>query len=297
VKVRIGYGLGTRGLRDDDEFIPLCQTMDRVGYDSIWLSERLTSPVLDPIVALSVAAGCTRRLKLGTSVIVIPGRNLAVLAKELATLDRLSRGRLLLAFGSGASEQAEHQAFGIDPRERGRWMDEAMPLLRRMWEDAPVDHDGPRFHYQGLNVQPKPIQRPLDMWLGGLSAPALRRVGRQADGWLPSFITPAEAAAGRATIEAAASEAGREIEDEHFGALIQYGIDRIPEAVLATIRNRRPELEPTELVPVGYAAVRERIRQFIDAGVSKFVVRIAEEPPSWSDELERAAGELLPLQT
>src|SRR5712691_10468119 len=102
MKVRIGLSLGTAGLRDDQAFEGLVQGLDRLGFDSLWLSERLTSPTVDPVVGLAYAAGATKHLKLGTSVLVLPGRNPAVLAKELASLDRLSGGRLLLAFGLGA---------------------------------------------------------------------------------------------------------------------------------------------------------------------------------------------------
>src|SRR5437762_4959400 len=142
MKVRIGFGLGTQGLRDDERFAGLVADLERLGFDSLWLSERLTSPTLDPIVGMAFAAGHTRNLKIGTSVLVLPGRNPALIAKELASLDRLSGGRLLLAFGLGAADPAEHQAFGIDRRERAAWFDEALPLLRRLWTEDDVDHDG-----------------------------------------------------------------------------------------------------------------------------------------------------------
>src|SRR6266568_4389798 len=101
MKIRIGLSLGTGGLKDELAFDGLVRDLDRLGFDSLWLSERLTSSTVDPVVGLAYAAGATQRLKLGTSVLVLPGRNPAVLAKELATLDRLSGGRLLLAFGLG----------------------------------------------------------------------------------------------------------------------------------------------------------------------------------------------------
>src|SRR5947207_2799715 len=204
MKVRIGFGLGTAGLRDDQRFAGLVADLERLGFDSLWLSERLTSPTLDPVVGMAFAAGATRSLKLGTSVLVLPGRNPALLAKQLASLDRLSGGRLLLAFGLGLADPAEHQAFGVDRRERAAWFDEALPLLRRLWTEDDVDHDGPRFCYRGLSVRPKPIQNPLEVWMGGLGPRTLKRIGQMADGWLPSQCTPADAAAGRKAIEQAA---------------------------------------------------------------------------------------------
>jgi alkanesulfonate monooxygenase SsuD/methylene tetrahydromethanopterin reductase-like flavin-dependent oxidoreductase (luciferase family) len=118
LKVRIGLGIGTQPLHDDAAFGPLVDDLERLGFDSLWLSERLTNATIDPLVGLAFAAGRSRRLKLGTSVLVLPGRNPALLAKAIASLDRLSGGRCLPAFGLGAPDPAEHQAFGIDRAER-----------------------------------------------------------------------------------------------------------------------------------------------------------------------------------
>jgi probable F420-dependent oxidoreductase len=297
MKIRIGLSLGTGGLGDDEVFAEVVAGLERLGFDSLWLSERLTTPTLDPVTGLAFAAGRTRKLKLGTSVLVLPGRNPAILAKELATLDRLSGGRLLLAFGLGVADPAEQQAFGVTRGERAAWFDEALPLIRRLWCEDDVTHAGPRFSYAGLTVQPKPIQQPIEVWLGGIAPSELRRTGRLGDGWLPSNCTPAEAAAGRAVIEEIAAAAGREIDPEHFGAIVVYARDEIPPALAAQIARRRPGLDPTELVPLGLPAARARLEQFIEAGVSKFIVRPAVEPPDWTAELEAIAETVLPLQT
>src|SRR5437763_12972158 len=221
MKVRIGYGLGTQGLDEPGRrFFELVDALERCRFDSLWLSERVGGPAPDPLMGLAVAAGRTTRLKLGTSVLVVPGRNPALLAKELASLDVLSNGRLLPAVGLGARNPMEHQAFGVDRQERAAWFDEALPLIRRFWTEDVVDHDGPRFHYEGMRIQPKPVPQPPDVWLGGLAPSELRRVGRLGDGWLPSFCTPADVDAGRPIAEKAAAEAGRQMDPEHWGALI-----------------------------------------------------------------------------
>ena len=205
---------------------------------------------------MAFAAGRTTRLKLGMSVMVLPGRNPVVVAKELATLDRLSGGRLLPAFGLGVADPHEQQAFGVERGERAGWFDEALAVIRACWTEDRVTHDGTRFHYDGLRVEPKPHQSPPDVWLGGIAPSELRRVGRLADGWLPSFITPEDAAAGRAVIEQVASEHDREIEDEHFGALVPYTLDGVPDATLAALAARRPDLEdPGVLIPSGWDAL------------------------------------------
>jgi len=296
MKVRIGYGLGVQGLRRDNTFGELVDGLEGNGFDSLWLSERLTGDAPDPLVGLAFAAGRTTKLKLGTSVQVLAGRNPAEVAKAWASLDRLSGGRTLPAFGLGVADPREQQAFGVAREERAAWFDEALPLIRRLWTEDDVDHDGPRFTYRGLSVRPKPLQQPPDVWLGGRAKSELRRVGRLSDGWLPSFSTPAEAAAGRVLVEAAATEAGREIEDEHFGALVIYTRDEIPELLAAGVAKRRPGLDPAELIPVGLPAVRAHLERFLEHGFSKLVLVPAHDVASWDDELGAVAAEILPLQ-
>jgi alkanesulfonate monooxygenase SsuD/methylene tetrahydromethanopterin reductase-like flavin-dependent oxidoreductase (luciferase family) len=138
------------------------------------------------------------------------------------------------------------------------------------------------------------------VWLGGIAESELKRVGRLADGWLPSFVTPQDAEAGWKTITTVASEHDREIEDEHFGVLIPYVIGEPPAALLAGLKARRPDLDDVSvLVPTGWDALAHTIQQFIDVGASKFVVIPLAEPssvPDWNSHLEEAATHLLPLE-
>jgi probable F420-dependent oxidoreductase len=296
MKIRIGFGLGTQGLARDSDLGAIVDQLEALEFDSLWLSERVTGAAPDPLIGLAFAAGRTRKLKLGTSVLVLPGRNPAVLAKELATLDVLSDGRLLPAVGLGTPDPAERQAFGVERSERAAWFEEALPLIRRFWTEDAVDHEGDRFTYQGVTVRPKPVQSPPDVWLGGQAPSELRRTGRLGDGWLPSFCTPDEAAAGRTVIEKAAADAGREIDPEHFGALIPYVHGDLPDRLVAALAARRPGVDPAALVPSGHAGLRTAVERFIDAGFSKFVVVPALEPRAWDEELGALAAALLSLQ-
>ncbi len=297
-KVRIGFGLGTRTLTNDaDTFAPFVDTLERLHFDSLWLSERLTGDAPDPLVALAFAAGRTSHLKLGTGVLVVPGRNPVVLAKELATLDRLSAGRLLPAVGLGAPNPAEHRAFGVTRDERAAWFDEAVGLMRRLWTEDDVHHDGDRFHVEGVTLRPKPVQAPIDVWLGGTSPSELRRTGRLGDGWLPSFCTVEDVRDGWPVITATAAEHGREIDPEHLGALVAYSHTGVPDAVTALLAARRPGLDPVEVIPVGLPALRDRLEAMVEVGASKFVVLPLDDPPDWDTELESVAAKLMPLQT
>ncbi|MEQ9162039.1 MAG: LLM class flavin-dependent oxidoreductase, partial [Ilumatobacter fluminis] len=226
MKVRIGYGLGTRTTLHDERFGLVVDELERHGFDSLWVSEKIGGDAPDPMVAMSYAAGRTTNLKFGMSVMVLPGRNPIVLAKALATLGTMSGGRLLPAFGLGQVHPMEQQAFGVDRKERAAWFDEAMSVMRQCWTGEPVVHDGERFHYDGVRVRPVPKR--MDVWLGGIAPSELKRVGRLADGWLPSFVTPADAAAGREVIEQVCTEHDREIEDDHYGVLIPYSLGDAP---------------------------------------------------------------------
>jgi probable F420-dependent oxidoreductase len=297
VKIRIGLGLGTQTLAGDAERFPgFVDALEARGFDSLWLSERLTGPAPDPLVALAMAAGRTRQLKLGTSVLVVPGRNPVVLAKELATLDRLSGGRLLPAVGLGAPVPAEHRAFGVERGQRAGLFDEALGLIRRLWTEDDVHHDGEHFHLDGVTLRPRPLQDPVDVWLGGTSPSELRRTGRLGDGWLSSFTVPSEVEAGWATITEVAARHDREIEDEHLGALVLYTRGGLPDAVAQVVASRRPELDPREVVPDGVDGLRRQLERFIAVGASKFVVVPLADPADWDAELDELASEVKVLE-
>lgn len=295
MKVRVGFGLGTRSAVED--FGGFVDAVETVGFDSLWLSERVTGPIPDPVVAMSYAAGRTTKLKFGMSVMVLPGRNPVLVAKELASLDRLSGGRLLPAFGLGAAEPAEHMAFGVTRATRAKVFDEALTLIRRLWTEESVTHHGEHFSVTDLRVLPKPKQQPPDVWLGGIAPSELRRVGRMADGWLPSFVTPADAVAGRAVIEQTAAEHERWIDPEHFGVLVPYGTGPIPEQLLELLARRRPDVDPREVVAGGLDQAEAVLRRFIDVGFSKFVMVPLVDPTDWQTHLREVADALLPLET
>lgn len=298
MKVRVGYGLGTRTHTNDAErFAALVDGLEALRFDSLWLSEKVTDHCPDPVVALSFAAARTTKLKLGTSVMVLPGRNPMLLAKELASLDRLAGGRLLPAFGLGQVDPREQQAFGVERTERAARFDEVLPLLRRFWTEDAVDHDGEFFSYAGASVLPRPVQQPIEIWSGGIAPSELRRTGRLGDGWLPSFCAPADVAEGRTVIEQVAAEHDRQIDPEHFGALVPYAADGVPDVLAAFLAERRPGVEVTDVVAPSIASLAPLLERFIDAGASKFVVVPVGEPADWSEHLAEVADVVMPLQT
>jgi len=293
MKIRIGVGAAGASATPG-ALAELVGSIDQLGFDSLWLSEVLTGPVLDPVVGLAWAAANNPRVKLGTTML-LPGRNVLRLAKQLASLDVLCDGRLLVTLVPGLTYDPEREAIGLPPKQRGAFIDEALPLLRRLWAGETVTHEGAAGTLRAVRLSPLPVQRPLEVWLGGTAAAALERCGRLSDGWLPSLCTPEEAAAGREVIEAAAARAGRTISSEHFGMSIGYAREAIDPATARTMAARRPRA--LELTPVGLPALRQVLERFIGVGFSKFVLRPVAPPRSWRAELEALAGAVGDLQT
>lgn len=294
MKIKIGFGLGTTagaGL-DGARFWSIIDACEALGWDSIWFSERASGGTFGPLASLGAVAGRTRRLKFGTSVMVLPGRNPVLLAKKLATIDLLSNGRLVAAFGLGVEDAREQEVFAIERSEAAARTEEAVVLIRRLWTEPAVTHDGRFFHVRDLRLEPRPAQRPHpDMWFGGHSRAALRRTARLGTGWLPSFVAPDEYQERADAIRGLAQAAGRAIDEEHFGALIPYlpaAAAAQAEAILAAIGARHPEIDPQKaIVFESNGNLASRIEEFIAAGASKFVVVPLLAPRDWTDELGR----------
>jgi probable F420-dependent oxidoreductase len=291
VKVRIAVGLGATAF-DPGAFADFVTELGDLGFDSLWISDVLTGPGPDPLIALATAAQLNRKLKLGTTML-LPGRNELRLAKSLATLDALSGGRLLVTFVPGLSYGPERDAIGVPVAERAAAIEHALPRLRRWWAGAAVD---------GVTVVPRPVQNPLEMWLGGIAPASLARCGRLADGWLGASCTPEQAGAAKAAIDEAAAIAGRRIDPEHFGVSIGYSPRPLDDAQRASLRARanRRVPDPAALVPVGGAALREALQAFMSVGLSKFVVRplrVGDDEASGRDDLAGLAEAIADLQT
>jgi alkanesulfonate monooxygenase SsuD/methylene tetrahydromethanopterin reductase-like flavin-dependent oxidoreductase (luciferase family) len=249
-------------------------------------------PSTDPFLAVSFAAACSKRLKLGVNLVPF-GYEPYVFARQVAELDRLTGGRLLVTLVPGLDQSGERAALGIGGADRGRLLDERIPMLRTWWAGDAValaEHDEP------VHLALRPSQDPLEVWLGGAGPKAIRRAGRLADGWLGSLVTPARAGEIRTQIEREAATAGRRIDPEHFGLSIPY----VREAAdLSAVRAvRRPgNAEYESLVPVGADGLRSLVAQLVEQGLSKFVVRPVGNVRSWSTELDWIASALLDLET
>jgi probable F420-dependent oxidoreductase len=296
MKVRIGISLGPAG--SPDQFADAVDSLEQAGVDSLWLPETVYSPVVEPFTGMAFALARTRRLKAGSGISVLPGRHPVLVAKQLASLAGLAPGRVLPVFGLRPAQDAERALFPVPAGQRAAVFDESLELLRLLLTTEKADFAGRFFSVSGASVSPRPA-KPLDIWLGGSAPAALRRVGRLADGWLGSLLTPAEAGEAVKLIQDAAAEAGREVETDHFGLSVPVTFDgnepRIPDPLLASIRRRRPEADPATLVAGGWDDARRMLGQYIEAGLSKFVVRPA-SPGPFGPFLDGFVRELLPIQ-
>lgn len=177
---------------------------------------------LEPFVLFSFMAGLTRRIEFATCILILPQRQTALVAKQAATLDLLSQGRLRLGMGIGWN-WVEYEALGQDFRVRGRRIEEQVDLLRQLWTQPLVNYDGHWDQIPNAGLNPLPKQRPIPIWFGGHADAVLRRVARMSDGWMPTYRTAAEARPALEKIREYLEEAGRRWEDIGIEPRLRYG--------------------------------------------------------------------------
>ena len=249
------------------------------GVDSLWQTDRLLSrdPMLECMTAMAAQAGRTRRIKFGMNVISLALRDPVLVAKQCATIDVLSEGRLLPAFGIGSPRAPEWAALHVDTRTRGRKTDEGLEIIHRLWREDSVDFVGAHYRLSAASISPKPVQANLPMWIGGASEAAIRRTARIGTGWQGGPETPAEVVRIVAAIKAATADAGRSIEDDHYGASFPFHFGRCAHPALEramSAYSQRTGSDAKGYFAIGDAgAILERIAQYVGAGVSKFILR------------------------
>jgi probable F420-dependent oxidoreductase len=279
MSIAIGLGLMEfpfSGMQAYWRWVDVCE---EGGVDSIWQTDRLLSrePMLECMTAMAALAGRTRRLKFGMNVVSLAMRDPVLVAKQCATIDVLSEGRLLPAFGIGSPRAPEWAALHLDTKTRGRKTDEGLEIVRRLWREDKVDFAGEHYRLSGATISPKPVQANLPMWIGGGSEAAIRRTARIGTGWQGGPETPAEAGRIVAAIRAALAETGRSIDDDHYGASFPFHFGRAGDPAVA--RGMEAYAKRTGRAADGYFAVGDagtilgRIAEYVAAGISKFILR------------------------
>jgi probable F420-dependent oxidoreductase len=292
MKVRIGISLGPAGI--PGAFAASVDQLEQAGVDSLWLPETVYGSMVDPFTGMAFALSRTSHLKAGSGISVLPGRQPVLVAKQLASLAALAPGRVLPVFGLRPARDDERELFPVPDGQRAAVFDEALVLVRMLLTSADVSFEGEFYQVSGAHIGPLPA-KPLDIWLGGSAPAGLRRVGRLADGWLGSLLTPAEAGTAVGIINEAAAQAGRAVDQDHFGLSLPVVFGPIPAGLVASARQRRPGVDPSELVAAGWDGARRMITRYVDAGLSKFVVRPV-TADGFEDFLTGFVRELIPLQ-
>ena len=214
--MHIGVSLPVRELQDDlGALRAFAEAAEDLGFTHLRVPDQVfrpgTGPLHEPMTVLAYIAAVTKRIELVPSVIVLPARPTVMVAKQTASLDRLSGGRLRVGVGVGKHPE-EYQALGADFHTRGARCEEQIDLLRRLWMEETVDFEGRWERVAGAGIDPLPIQQPIPLWIGasGLPTPRIRRrIGRQADGWFV-LCSPEEFPGVRDDIYSAAEAAGRD---------------------------------------------------------------------------------------
>lgn len=276
----IGLGLGISRFPFESaqgywDWITLCE---EGGVDSIWQTDRLVSkePMLECLATMAALAGATKRIRFGMNVASVALRDPLLTAKQCATIDMLSDGRLLPAFGIGSALSMDYRATGIPTRRRGKKANEALQLIHRLWHEESVTFDGEFFQYTDASIAPRPCNPHIPLWVGGSSEVAMQRVARYGTGWLGGLDSPEQAAVMVKGIKAALVHSGRHIDEDHYGASFSFRFgdpgDAASEATAEGLRVRLGK-DPSRFMVVGDARdVITRIHEFIDAGCSKFVL-------------------------
>jgi probable F420-dependent oxidoreductase len=280
-------------------WVDLCEAG---GVDSLWQTDRIVSrePILECMSVMAALAGRTRRLKFGVNVLSLAFRDPVLLAKQCATIDVLSEGRLLPAFGIGSPLAPEWRTLNLETKTRGRKTDEGLEIIRRLWAEDEVDFEGVHYRLAGASISPKPVQPDLPMWIGGSSEAAIRRTARFGTGWQAGGETPDDIGAVVAAIREAAIAEGRPIDDDHYGAGIAFRFGRPDDAALERLfeaYRRRTGRDPQKYFAVGAAeAIVERIGRYVAAGISKFILRPAARGDSeMLAQTRQLVEEVLPL--
>jgi probable F420-dependent oxidoreductase len=208
-----------------DAIVRAAREAEEAGFDSLWAGEHVVlpdpqvrpspmhpqDPALDPLLALAWAAAHTATIRLATGIVILPQRNPVVLAKQVASLDVLSGGRVMLGIGAGYLEP-EFRAVGANFAERGAVTDEYLDAMQALWYDRHPAYHGRFADFAGIDAHPRPLQRPVPLVVGGHTAPAYRRALARAHGWYGYALTPQQAAASVAGLAAAAGQVERPAE-------------------------------------------------------------------------------------
>ncbi len=268
--MKFGYILPNYGDKiSAHELVEISLVCEEQGFDSVWATDHMLMPtelrepygeVLEPSTTLTYIAARTDRLKVGTSCIVLPQRNPVLVAKQAATLDVFSKGRVILGFGAGWAEK-EFLFLNADFARRGRVMDESIKLMKKLWKDEIVNFEGEFFHIKDALFLPKPQSGDIPVWIGGNGPTSIRRATRLGDGWHPVGLELEEFGKGVQRIK----ESGRSVT---ISMRMTTDVRKKREQYIAPNRERRVAVSGTS------AEIRKEIDGYAEAGLEYYCASI-----------------------
>jgi probable F420-dependent oxidoreductase len=254
------------------------QYAEKVGFDSVWVTDHIIVPrsmdliyrdnMLEPVALLSHIAALVPRVKLGTSVLILPYRNPVVLAKMLATIDQLSGGRLIVGVGGGWMTE-EFAALSVSYPERGKLSDECLSVMRALWTHETVSFYGQYTSFQDMQASPLPVQQHVPIWVGGVSPRARRRVAELGDGWHATSLTPEAMAEGVAHLKKLWAKNGR-AGDPVISVRAPLFIDGVSQEVLSY-----PPRPGRDLLRGDAETIASRLQAYQKAGVQHVVFELS----------------------
>lgn len=299
----ISAGIGIANFSFDDargfwKWVDLC---DAGGVDSIWQSDRIISKdsALECMSVMAALAGGTRRVKFGMNVASLGLRDPVLTAKQCATIDVLSEGRLLPAFGIGSARSRDYVATGTPTKRRGLRMDEGLEIISRLWSEDEVSFDGQCYQLDRASIAPKPAQQPLPLWVGGSAAKAIERTARWGTGWQAGIDAAPEVGPVVAAIKDKTAEFGRTIDEDHFGAGFGFRFGHADEPIVARhneVLSKRLGRDPSGYAAIGGSdQIMALLNEFRAAGIHKFILRpIASGTDEMIHQTKRMIEEVLP---
>lgn len=288
-----------------DEQFALARRVEELAFDSLWINDHITfhDPLYESLTLLASYTPITQRVRLGTAVYLLALRHPTVVAKITATLDILSRGRLIFGVGVGGENKKEFEACGIPYNERGARVDEGIDVLRVLWTQTPASFSGRFVTFENVSLDPKPVQRGgPPIWIGGRSDAALRRAGRIGDGWIAYVVSAHRYRENVAKICDAACEAGRDPTRFVFGHDTFITVGKSYEQAKSTWVRRLTDRYNQDFGPLaeryGFIGTPEQcieqMERFIDAGCRYFLFDTICQPEDAREQIEIIAQDILP---
>lgn len=312
-KVTFGIRVPNSGpLASPASIVTVAKEAEALGYDSIWVHDHLTwteeihrthissgsdealktnenPDFYEAVATLSYLAGLVRSVRIGIACLMLPCRNPIYAAKQTATLDVLSGGRLDLGVGIGSPatiKSREYEVIGVDRRVRGKICDDYVGAMKAVWTSHPSSYEGRFLSFKDAEIFPKPLQKPHPpLWVGGWTEAAIKRTAMLGDGWLPAWLTPEDIGSRYRRLKEMAGQFGRDGDAIHLGIEVYASIDedssKAKQNALGTFQasrgtyEREMTLEYLESVSLigSPEEIREKVRAYAGAGVSHFEIK------------------------